>query len=267
MAIVMRQLLTNLVIIFTLLAIAGVTWAGQQRPADPYLRDIQERGALRVGLDPTYPPFDALQDGEPAGYDVSLANAIAADLGVRVEFRTLALDTLYDALASRQTDVLISALPYIYERQKEVRYSIPYYQSGQVLVVRAGNKSIKSPQDLGGKIVAVELGSNADTEARRLSREITPTLTLVSTYHSPDAALDVVARGAADAALTDNLSAQTYAAAHPQAIAILDPPITDDPYVVAMPVRADALVTRINATIERLQASGELARMIGPQAP
>jgi hypothetical protein len=39
--------------------------------------------------------------------------------------------------------------------------------------------------------------------------------------------------------------------------------LTDDPYVVAMPVRADALASHINTTIERLRASGELARMMG----
>jgi ABC-type amino acid transport substrate-binding protein len=254
----MRQPLTSLAILLTLAILATLTWLGQQRHADPYLLDIQERGVLRVALDPTYPPFDTLIDGKPAGYDVALANAIAADLGVRADFHTLALDTLYDALASDQVDVLVSALPFIYERQKEVRYSIPYYQSGQVLVVPASNTTIRTPQDLAGRTVAVELGSNADTEARRISREITPTLTLLSTYHSPEEALDALAEGKADAAISDNLSAQTYLAAHPQSITILDPPLTDDPYVIAMPVGADALAARINTTIERLRASNQL---------
>lgn len=258
----MRNLLANLGITLVLLVVAGLTWAGQQRPVDPFLRDIQERGVLRVGMDPTYPPFDGLQDGKPAGYDVQLANAVAADLGARVEVRTLALDTLYDALASGQVDVLISALPFVYERQKDVRYSIPYYQSGQVVVVRTGNSSIHSAQDLAGQTVAVELGSNADTEARRLGRVITPTLNLLSTYHSADDALDALTQDKMQAAITDNLSAQSYVAAHPQVLTILDPPVTDDPYVVAMPVRADALVARVNATIERLRASGELARIM-----
>ncbi len=254
----MRSLLINLTILLILATLATLTWLGQQRPADPYLLAIQQRGVLLVALDPTYPPFDTLIVGKPAGYDAILANAIAADLGVHAEFHTLALDTLYDALASSQVDVLISALPFIYERQKEVRYSIPYYQSGQVIVIPASNTQIHAPQDLAGLTVAVELGSNADTEARRLSREITPTLTLLSTYHSPEEAIQALAEGEADAAISDNLSAQTYFAAHPQSITILDPPLTDDPYVVALPVTADALASRINATIERLRTSNQL---------
>lgn len=242
----------------TIAAIAMLVWVGQQRPDDPYLRGIQERGVLRVALDPTYPPFDTLVDGKPAGYDVELANAIAADLGVRAEFHTLALDTLYDALASEQVDVLISALPFVYERQKEVRYSVPYYQSGQVLVVSSGNTAIHTAKDLSGRHVAVELGSNADTEARRISREITPTLSLQSTFHSAEEALQAVASNDSEAAISDNLSAQTFIAAHPGLLAIVDPPLTNDPYVIAMPVKAGALADRINATIERLRAANLL---------
>jgi ABC-type amino acid transport substrate-binding protein len=132
-----------------------------------------------------------------------------------------------------------------------------------VIVVRADDTSIRSRQDLASKAVAVELGSNADTEARRISREITPTLNLVSEYHSPDEALQAMAEGDADAAITDHLSAQTYDASHPGRLLILNPPLTDEPYVAVMPVLADGLAARVNATIERLRASGELARMMG----
>lgn len=262
----MRAFLTNFAILLIIAALAVLTWLGQQKPDDPYLLAIQKRGTLRIALDPTYPPFDTLVDGKPSGYDVALGNAIAADLGVTPEYHTLALDTLYDALISEQVDVLISALPFIYERQKEVRYSIPYYQSGQVIVVDADNTDIRTTEDLAGRRVAVELGSNGDTEARRLSRVISPTLTLLSTYHTSDEALHAVADGEAEAAITDNLSAQTYLTTYPRTLAIVAAPITNDPYTVVMPVTADALADRINASIERLRASGDLAKMMGTDA-
>src|SRR5207249_2770295 len=114
----------------------------------------------------------------------NLARALAADLGVRVEFVPLALDTVYDALAAQKVDVLISALPFIYEKQKDVRYSQPYYQSGQVLLVKADDTGITSLRDFANKKVGVELGSNADTEARRLSRTTVQTMVVRSIYHS-----------------------------------------------------------------------------------
>lgn len=263
----MSRFFTGLAIVAAIGVIALLTWAGQQHPPDRYLQAIEERGALRIGLDPTYPPFDTLSSGQPSGYDVALSQAIAADLGLQPEFHTLALDTLYDALASDQVDLLVSALPFVYERQKEVRYSVPYYQSGQVLVVRAGNTSIHTVSDLAGKVVAVELGSSSDTEARRLQRDSLPILRIDSTYHSAEDALNALADEKVDAAITDNLPAQTYTTEHANAISMLQPPLTDEPYVVAMPAGADGLATRINTTIERLRADGELARMMGLSTP
>lgn len=259
----MLKLSLNIALALALLAVVALVWVGQERTPDPYLQRVASSGVLRVGMDPTYPPFDVVQGGQIGGYDAELARKIAADVGVRVEFKPLALDTLYDALIAGNVDVVISAQPPIPERQADVRYSVPYYQSGQVLVVRAGDTAIGSVAGLAGKRVGVELGSSGDTEARRLQRGSVPTMQLQSVYHSPDEALDALARGEVDAAITDNLSAQTYIAGRPGALSVLSPPITDEPFVVGMPARADGLAARVNATIQRLEASGELAKMMG----
>ena len=258
----MRRLL-DLAIILFVAGVALLVWLGQQTPPDRYLEALQSRGTLRVGIDPTYPPFDMIDGGQVTGYDAELARAIASDLGVRVEFKTLALDTLYDALAADQVDVLISALPFIYERQKEVRYSPPYYQAGQVIVIRREEQGISSAGDLQGKVVGVELGSNADTEARRLARTSLPNMMLRPTYHSAEDALSALVSGELEAAITDNTSARTYERAHAGAVEALSPPLTDEPFVIAMPVRASGLASRIETTINRLRASGDLDRIMG----
>lgn len=259
----MLRTLLNIALVLALLAVSALVWLGQQKPPDRYLERIRQTGTLRVGMDPTYPPFDVVQDGQVGGYDAALAQAIARDLDVQVEFKTLALDTLYDALIAGNVDMLVSALPPIPERQADVRYSVPYYQSGQVLVVRSGETAISGVGALAGKKVGVELGSNADTEARRLQRSTAPGMQLSSVYRAPDEALSALASGEVDAAITDNASAQAYLAAHPGMVSVLSPPLTDEPFVVAVPARADALALSVNATIERLRNSGELARLMG----
>lgn len=232
-------------------------------PPDTYLKDIQAKGVLRVGIDPTYAPFDTIKEGAVSGYDAELARELASAMGVRVEFVPMALDTLYDGLAAGKVDVLISALPFVYERQKDVRYSVPYYQSGQVLVVKADDTSIASVADLRNRRVAVELGSEADTEARRLARETVQGMQVLSRYHSTDEAFGAVLKGDADASVADNLSAEEYARSHPGSVKIVLPPLTDEPYVVAMPVKATSLADSINATIEHLRATGRLASIMG----
>ena len=258
----MRRLL-DLAIIASLALLVYLVWLGQQRPADRYMEAVRARGLLRVGMDPTYPPFDMLVEGKVAGYDAALADAIAADLGVRVEFKTLALDTLYDALEAGEVDLLISALPIIPERMDKVRYSTPYYQAGQVLLVRSGETRITSVEGLQGRIIGVEKGSAADTEARRLSRDVAQTMQVRSVYLSAEDALSALAKGELDAAITDGVSAQSYLRVDPGNLAIVPPPITDEPYVVAVPAQAPALASSVDSTILRLRASGELDRIMG----
>jgi ABC-type amino acid transport substrate-binding protein len=259
----MSRILFNLSILTALGLLAIAVWVGRQPPADRFYSRIQAQSVLRVGIDPTYPPFDTLRDGKITGYDAALATALASDLGVRVEFTPVALDGIYDALTSGKVDVLVSALPFIYERQAVVRYSVPYYQSGQVLLVQAGDLAIASVSDLAGKKVGVELGSNADTEARRLARTSVPTMQLRSTYRSPEEALGALAKGDIDAAITDNEPAQAYLQAQAGVLSVISPPITDQPYVIAMPRAATRLSAAIDATIDRLRASGRLATMMG----
>lgn len=259
----MKTLSAAVATLALLALLAWLAWAGQQPPPDRYYQYIKTRGVLRVGIDPTYPPFDTLSSGKVAGYDADLAGAVAGDLGVRVEFVPLALDTMYDSLAAGKVDMLASALPFIYERQKDVRYSLPYYQAGQVLVARAGDNSITGTASLAGRQVGVELGSNADTEARRLARSTVKTLRVRSEYHSAEEALAALVSGDIEASITDNLSAQVYAREHPGEISVLSPPVTDDPSVLAMPAGARALAEKTNAAIERLRSSGQLAAMMG----
>ncbi|MFL5735603.1 MAG: substrate-binding periplasmic protein [Chloroflexia bacterium] len=259
----MPKLLLNFAILAALGLLAYGVWQGRQPPPDPYFEAIKQRGVLKVGIDPSYPPFDIVRDGKVVGYDADLVRALAGGMGVTVDFTPLALDTMYDALAAGKVDMLVSALPFIYERQKDVRYSVPYYQAGQVLVVRAGEQAIASVRDLGGKKVGVELGSNADTEARRLGRTSATAMELRSTYRSPEEALNALARGDLDAAITANESAQSYMRSRSATLTVLTPPITDEPYVVAMPARATRLSDSVDATIERLRASGEQAAMMG----
>ena len=118
----------------------------------PDIRQVQERGALRVGLvAKDIPPLLVTgSDGQPAGIEVAMANGLARRLGVTLQFvRTAAThDELVDQVAAGEVDVAVSSVTRTAERAKAVRFSRPYLtQSVAVALnrVRALQENVACP--------------------------------------------------------------------------------------------------------------------------
>ncbi|HEY5972529.1 MAG TPA: ABC transporter substrate-binding protein, partial [Pseudoxanthomonas sp.] len=96
----------------------------------PDIRQVQERGALRVGLvAKDIPPLLVTgSDGQPAGIEIAMANGLAKRLGVKLQFvRTAAThDELVAQVAAGEVDVAVSSVTRTAERAQAVRFSRPY---------------------------------------------------------------------------------------------------------------------------------------------
>ncbi|WP_255246712.1 transporter substrate-binding domain-containing protein, partial [Burkholderia pseudomallei] len=67
----------------------GASFAAATAHAADLLDEVKQRGTLRIGLEGTFPPFNSKNpQGELVGFDVDIAKAIAAKLGVKPEFVT-----------------------------------------------------------------------------------------------------------------------------------------------------------------------------------
>jgi ABC-type amino acid transport substrate-binding protein len=242
-----------------LLAYAGLATATQlgasvagQGP-DPVWATARQRGTLRVAVDFGYYPFSGVQGGQPIGYDIDLARAVGQKLGLAVAFVPSNLDSIYDDLANHKADMAASALPYAPEQGWRAAFSTFYFNAGQVLVVPQGS-SISGLDQLGGRRVGAPLGSDADTFARKLATS-DPTIGLRSEYDTPAAVLADLRRGALDAAIVDNASALSDLGHHP-GLKALDPALTLEPYVLAVPAEAYQLHDAVNRALEDLRDEG-----------
>ena len=221
------------------------------------LETIQERGVLRIGLDPTYVPFEALApDGGLYGLDVDLGRELASRLGVEASFVLLGYDGLYDSLEIEEVDVLISALWVEPERSRDVAYSTPYVDAGLRLVVRADLPTPpQNMEGMAGRSLAVEYASAADAEARRWARRLGD-LT-VEPLNTADEAMAAVESGTADAALVDAITARLYRREH-QNLVLVEEPITSEPYAVALRAGERSLLKAIDAALAEMEADGTL---------
>lgn len=216
---------------------------------------VQETGILKVGLDPTYPPFEAADANGVFGLDVDLANALAADVGVQTEFVLFGYDGLYDALATGQVDVLISALVVAPERTKDFAYSTPYFNAGEILIVRQDEENIGRMEDLHGRTLAVELGALGHVEATTWAKRL-PNLTIVP-YPTADEALTAVSHQEADAALVDAISGRLFLQ-QTEGLKRTAVPITVEPFALVTRIGDRRLLSELNNSLARLQTNGKL---------
>ncbi len=233
------------------MVVAGVAGC---RPDDDSLLRIQESGRIRIGLDPTFPPFESA-DGQPLeGFDVDLAEALATKLNVQPEFVYFGYDGLYDALATGQVDVLISALVIQPERTRDFAYSEPYFDAGQVLVVPAGS-SLQSLEDMRGRRLAVELGAQGHVTAlewNEAGAEI-----VIAPANSAEEAVRAVERSEVEAALVDNISGSLIVTETP-ALWVIEQPVTSEPFAMVVRIEDKALLQAMNDALRELAANGQL---------
>ena len=220
---------------------------------------IEATGVLKVGLDPTYPPFAAVNEEGVFGLDADLAEALAADLGLEVEFVFFGYDGLYDALGTQQVDVLISGMVIIPERTKNFAYSNPYFNAGQILVTRPDTADLQQLSDFNGRTLAVELGAQGHVEATTWARRLA-NLTVVP-YNTPDEALTAVLHHEADAALVDSISGRLYLMTSPGLVRG-ETAVTADPFAVVVRAEDELLLEKVNKSLDNLETSGQLEQIV-----
>ncbi len=241
-----------------LLALLLTLWRTVGQPRDRVWERILETGVWRVAMDPSFPPFEDLDtDGQPVGFDVDLARAIAARWGVQANIESIGFDSLMDAVWANRVDTALSALPYQPQFSQDVAFSRSYFEAGLMLVAAASRSDLNTLDDLAGQRVAVEWGSEGDLQARALSRRLPDVVVLPQ--ETAQAALQAVADGKAEAALVDRVSALQFSAISDLRIA--DEPVTSDPYVIVMPRQAPILQQHMDEALRAFQDDGTLAQL------
>lgn len=125
---------------------------------------IAGAGKLVVGMDTSYAPADYLDaDGTtPIGYDVDIAKAIGAVLGVEADVQSADFTGIIPAIGSKY-DVGISSFTINADRLQQANM-IEYFEAGESYAVQKGNPAKVDPADICGKVVGVQTGTVEDEE-------------------------------------------------------------------------------------------------------
>lgn len=218
----------------------------------------QNTDTLRVGMSGGYFPFTFVKQDELQGFEVDVMNAVGEKAGLDISFETMSFSGLVGALEAGRIDTIANQITITPEREARFVFTQPYVIDGAQVVTREGNEDINGVEDLRGKTVAVNLGSNFEQLLRDLpySDEIE-----IKTYESnieQDTAL-----GRVDAFVMDRVSSAQVIKESPLPLQLAGKPFSE--IRNALPLRDDdegrALRDRLDGALTTLREDGTLTEI------
>ncbi|MBB5721418.1 putative amino-acid transport system substrate-binding protein [Loktanella ponticola] len=212
---------------------------------------------LNVGMSGGYFPFTFVKLDVLQGFEVDFINAIAAETGDDVNFVTMSFSGLVGALETGRIDTIANQITITPEREAKFAFSQPYVFDGAQVVVKEGNEdTIASVEDLSGKTVAVNLGSNFEQLLSALPNADQIDIRTYESNIAQDTAL-----GRVDAFVMDRVSSAQLIAESPLPLALAGKPFSE--IRNALPFRNDedgvAMRNRVDAAITTLKENGTMA--------
>ncbi|MBB0246961.1 transporter substrate-binding domain-containing protein [Streptomyces alkaliphilus] len=143
---------------------------------DQLPESIREAGKITVGSDIAYAPIEYYdENNEVTGIDPAIADAMAEQLGVPMDFVNGTFDGLVLGMNSGRYDVIMSAMTDTRERQEGLSEDaeggadfVNYFEAGSALLVAAGNpEGIATLDDLCGLTVASQRGTSNEALVER----------------------------------------------------------------------------------------------------
>ncbi|GAA4503292.1 ABC transporter substrate-binding protein [Actinoallomurus oryzae] len=258
------------------IALLGVPATGACRNTSTgALGRIQRAGRILIATDALYPPNEFKRGDQIVGFDVDLGNALARKLGVRAEFQDVRFDTILQALDEGKYDISLSSFTDTRERESRFDF-VTYFSAGTMLLVPKGNPRRLRPDGLSlcGKKIAVEKGTTQEEELSRKDATRPGTGTRIDacrsagrpapirlSYDDQVAANEALAKGRADASLTDSPSAVYGAKESGGRLQCAGSPYRTGLYGVAVPKRSSDLRDAIFKAMKTLMSDGTYRRL------
>ncbi|WP_243113753.1 basic amino acid ABC transporter substrate-binding protein [Desulfofundulus salinus] len=222
--------------------------SGQQPTAKP---------KILVASDTAYAPFE-FQDpktGKYVGFDMDLIEAIAEVNNWDYEIRSMNFDGIVPALQSASVDLAISAMTITEKRKEQVNFSLPYYQSGQCVAVKASNNTIKGFDDLAGKKIGVQIATTGADEARKIPGA------KITDYNTINEAFMALKNGNVDAVVNDYPVTAYFIQQGNKDVKIVGDLRTSEFYGIAVPKSKPDILEKVNSALKTLKENGNYAEI------
>lgn len=238
-------------------AVAATPAQAAAAATGPNIDRIKKAGKIVVLMDATFRPMEFKDEkGATVGFDVDVAEAFAKSLGVKLEVQNINWDGIFVGLKQGKADMILSSVTITDERKKEMSFSQPYYAAGQMIVVPADNTTIKGPNDLKGKAVAVQIDTTGQEAAEKLGG------LEIRKFDGGAETMLAVEQGKVDAGVIDAMVALDFVKTHPKVKVADKKPFTSEDLGAAFQKDAEDLVKSFNDFVAAARKDGTYDKIL-----
>lgn len=225
--------------------------------------DTEQKTILTMATNAHFKPYEFYDNsGNIIGIDAEIAQAIAGELGLTLKIEDMQFNTIITSVSEGSVDLGMAGMTVTEKRKESVDFSTTY-ATGKQVIITLSTSSVKTPDDLEGKKIGVQLGTTGDVYAEEDYGEEN-----VVKYNNGNEAVLALIGGAVDAVIIDNEPAKSLVAANEgKGLVILETEYVYEEYAIAVKKGNTDLLNKLNRAIEKLTADGTIESIVNKYIP
>lgn len=240
---------------------------------------------LVMATNAAFPPYEYVENGNYAGIDVEIAQAIAEKLGMTLKIADVDFGAIIGGVESGKYDIGMAGITVTDERKEQVSFSNTYATGIQVMIVKTdsditGLNDLFNFDDDGNPVslknTNIKIGVQQDTTGDAYCSDAIAKwgfndcnsdgeilINRVTRYKTGADAVEALKTGKVDMVIIDNEPAKSYVEANEGKIKIIESEeYAVEDYAIAVNKNDTALLQDINEALNELKADGTIDRII-----
>ncbi len=216
-------------------------------------------GKLIMGTNAEFPPFEYKEGGSVVGVDAGVMELVAKKLGLTLEIKDMTFDSLPEALAGKNIDVIAAGFTIKPEREEKMDFTDTYYTAKQTVILKSDSpyNSIEEMKDKNLKI-GVQTGTTGMNDAAPV---VTGEDNIVG-YNNGSLAVEALLSGKVDAVIIDNNPAKEYKDQHGDDVKLLEDQFEEEEYAIAVRKGNKELQDAINKALKEIKEDGSFQKVV-----
>jgi glutamine transport system substrate-binding protein len=212
-----------------------------------------------VATEAAFAPFEYLDKGEIVGFDVDFLDAVMEEAGIEYDLKNIGWDPLFAAVQGKEADLAISGITIDDKRKQTYDFSIPYFESTHMILVKE-DSPVTNALDLKGKVIGVQNGTTGQKAVEKLFGTENEN---IKKFENTVVAIMELLNGGVEAVVTDNAVANEYVKNNPdkKLKAIADPDNFESEFYGIMFPKGSELKPKIDEAIKKVIESGKYAEI------